>query len=188
MVFKQNLSNIMTIVTFKLILFSVGLSSAEFWNFRNNCQNLATLICIIHFQNRRQTKHKFNWYINREDIIFNMQILKWSCMFKCPIGDEAVLSIKQLFYGWSSKDLWQWWLICSINLFDGIHCLKCFSHNVSGVESTPVFRWGFVVRTTVLILLLFFLIFIVVLPWPGFEPTNFFIRQFFELLVRNANH
>ena len=23
--------------------------------------------------------------------------------------------------------------ICSINLLDGIHCLKCFSHNVSGV-------------------------------------------------------
>ena len=39
--------------------------------------------------------------------------------------------------------------ICSINLLDGIHCLKCFSHNVSGVESTPVFRWGIVVRTTV---------------------------------------
>ena len=29
---------------------------------------------------------------------------------------------------------------CNINLLDGIHCLKCFSQNVSGVESTPVFR------------------------------------------------
>ena len=44
--------------------------------------------------------------------------------------------------------------ICSINLLDGIHCLKCFSH-VSGVESTPVFRWGFVVRTTVFIYLFY---------------------------------
>ena len=39
---------------------------------------------------------------------------------------------------------------CNINLLDGIHCLKCFSHNVSGVESTPVLRRVFVVRTTVL--------------------------------------
>ena len=38
---------------------------------------------------------------------------------------------------------------------DRIHCLKCFSHNVSGVDSTPVFRWGFVVRTTVYYFLLF---------------------------------
>ena len=30
--------------------------------------------------------------------------------------------------------------ICNINLMDRIHCLKCLSHNVSGVESTPVFR------------------------------------------------
>ena len=44
-------------------------------------------------------------------------------------------------------------LIWSINLLDGIHCLKCISHNVSGVESTPVFRWGFVVRTAVFIYL-----------------------------------
>ena len=54
------------------------------------------------------------------------------------------------------ESLWQWCLICSINLLDGIHCLKCFSHTVSGLESTPVFRWGFVVRTTVFIYLLFF--------------------------------
>ena len=27
---------------------------------------------------------------------------------------------------WSSKGLWQWCLICNINFFDGIHCLKCF--------------------------------------------------------------
>ena len=34
-------------------------------------------------------------------------------------------------------------IICSINLLDRIHCPKCFSHNVSWVESTPVFRRGF---------------------------------------------
>ena len=72
----------------------------------------------------------------------------------------------------------------SINLLDGFHCLKYFSH-VSGVDSTPVFRWGFVVKTTVFIL---FFIILVVLPWPGFEPANFFVRQFFGVLVRNANH
>ena len=42
-------------------------------------------------------------------------------------------------YLWSSKGLlWQWNLICNINLLDWIHCLKCFSHNVSGVASTPI--------------------------------------------------
>ena len=35
---------------------------------------------------------------------------------------------------------------------------------------------------------LFIYFFIVVLPWTGFEPANFFIRQFFGLLIRNANH
>ena len=71
------------------------------------------------------------------------------------------------------------------NLLDRIHCLKCFSHNVSGLESTPVFRWGFVVRMTVFI---YFLFFIVNVPWLGFEPANSFVRQFFGLVVRKANH
>ena len=44
-------------------------------------------------------------------------------------------------------------MVCSINLLGGIHCLKCFSHNVSEVESTPVFRRGFVVRMTVFFIL-----------------------------------
>ena len=52
---------------------------------------------------------------------------------------------------------------CNINMLDGIHYLKCFSRNVSGVESTPRLEVGFVVRTTVLFL------FLVVLPWSGFD-------------------
>ena len=48
-----------------------------------------------------------------------------------------------------NADLQQYvYIIPSINLLDGIHCLKCYSHNVSGIDSTPVFRWKFVVRTT----------------------------------------
>ena len=64
--------------------------------------------------------------------------------------------------------------ICNINLLDRIHCLKCFSHNVSGIESTPVFRWWFVITTVFIIL--------VVLPWLGFKPASFFVCQFFGCL------
>ena len=37
-------------------------------------------------------------------------------------------------------------------------------------------------------LFIYLFIILVVLPWPGIEPANFFVRQFFGLLVRNANH
>ena len=66
------------------------------------------------------------------------------------------LTVGRRQYQWTNKGLWQWCLICNINLLDRIHCLKCFSHNVPGVESTPIFRWGFVIRMTVFLFIFYF--------------------------------
>ena len=69
---------------------------------------------------------------------------------------ERILYVWKHRYVWSSKGLWQWCLTCNINLLNRIHCLKCFSYNISGVEPTPVFRWVFVVRTTVTLFICYY--------------------------------
>ena len=75
-------------------------------------------------------------------------------------------------------------LFCNINLLDWVHCLKCFFYTTfrelnllpSSGEGLSLERQFFII----------YFIIIVVLPWPGFEPANFFVRQFFGLLVRKS--
>ena len=87
--------------------------------------------------------------INLSDNLSSLVICK-NCSF-FETGPRSHTKQNMYLYE-SAKGLWQWCLICNINLLDWVHCLKCFSHNVSGGESTPVFRWGFLVRTTIIYL------------------------------------
>ena len=100
----------------------------------------------------------------------------------------TVFSSFFIFRYFASREIWGSLIILFVAKFVGqnLELSKMFLYNVSGVEYTPVFRWGFVFRTTVIYVFIY--LFLVVLPWPGFEPTNFYVRQLFGLLVRNSSH